>query len=262
MILRRFELTPYRQRIALTLFTGAVVVSVAVALAGLTWRLAGHADVGAITVPPVRTAPPVPDLAPALALAPFGRVGIDGDGATPTTLQLTLKGIVFARPAELSIAYIQSGSEAMKPFKPGEVVGGATISAIQINRVILNNGGRAEFLAFPDAFAKPGAAPAPAAAAVATGNPIAGAPPAPPPPPSPEALLQRLDATPTEGGYRIGAAAPAGLQQGDVIQRLNGTALTSHDAARNAIAVAQSNGTAQIQILRNGQPVTVTVPIR
>lgn len=263
MILRRFDLTPYRQRIVLNVVTGAMVVSVAFALAGLTWRLAGHADVGAITVPPVRTATPVPDLAPALALAPFGRAGVDAEGATPTTLQLSLKGIVFARPAELSIAYIQSGSEAMKPFKVGEAVGGATISAIQINRVILNNGGRSEFLAFPDPFAQPGTTPAAGTAPVApAGNAVTAAPPPAPTSPTPEAMLQRLGATPTDGGYRVGAGAPAGLQQGDVIQQLNGTPLTSPDAARAAIAGAQASGTAQIQILRNGRSVTVTVPIR
>ncbi|HET9510352.1 MAG TPA: type II secretion system protein N, partial [Sphingomonas sp.] len=262
MILRRFDLTPYRQRIVLNVFTGAVVVSVAFALAGLTWRLGGHADVGAITVPPMRTVAPVPDLTPALALAPFGRAGADADSATPTTLQLTLKGIVFARPAELSIAYIQSGTEVMKPFKMGEAVGGATISAIQINRVILNNGGRSEFLAFPDPFAKPGATPAPGAATVVPAvNAVTSAPPPPAPTsPTPEAMLQRLGATPTDGGYRIGAGAPAGLQQGDVIQQLNGSPLTSPDAARAAIAGAQASGTAQVQILGNGRSVTVTVP--
>lgn len=266
MILRRFDLSPYRQRIVLNVFTGAVIVSVAFALAGLTWRLGGHADVGAITVPPLRTAAPVPDLGPALALAPFGRAGADADSATPTTLQLTLKGIVFARPAELSIAYIQSGSEAMKPLKVGEAVGGATISAIQINRVILNNGGRSEFLAFPDPFAKPGTTPAAGAATVApvapAGNAVTAAPPPAPTSATPEAMLQRLGATPTDGGYRIGAGAPAGLQQGDVIQQLNGSPLTSPDAARAAIAGAQASGTAQIQILRNGRSVTVTVPMR
>ncbi|MFD1786588.1 type II secretion system protein N [Sphingomonas floccifaciens] len=274
MILRRFDLTPYRQRIVLDVFTGAVVVSVAFALAGLTWRLAGHADVGAITVPPVRTAAPVPDLAPTLALAPFGRAGVSADGATPTTLPLVLKGIVFARPAELSIAYIQSGSEAMKPFKVGEVVGGATIAAIQINRVIVTNGGRSEFLAFPDAFAKPGAAGATSGAAPSTvsipttpppvGNPVATSTPAPATPalPSAETVLQRMNATPTDGGYRVGAGAPTGMQQGDVVNRINGIAITSQDAVRAAIGNAQMNGVAEMQFTRNGRQMTVTVPFR
>jgi general secretion pathway protein C len=262
VILRRFDLTPYRMKLALDVLTALVIASVAVACAHLTWRLSGNADIGAITVPAVRSAPPVPDLAPALALAPFGRAGADGEGATPTALQLTLKGIVFARPAELSVAYIANGTEIAKPMKVGESVAGATISAIQVTRVLLNNGGRSEFLAFPDPFAKPGAAPGAAIAGSAPppqGNPVA----APPPPaPSAEAVLQRFDAQPVTGGYRIGANAPPGLRQGDVLQQLNVTPLTTPDAARAAISGAQSSGTASIQILRDGKPVTVTVPIR
>ncbi len=262
MILRRFDLTPYRMKLALDALTALVIASIAIACAHLTWRLAGNADVGAITVPAVRTAAPVPDLTPALALAPFGRAGADGEGATATTLQLTLKGIVFARPASLSVAYIASGTEVPKPMKVGESVAGATISAIQVTRVLLNNGGRIEFLAFPDPFAKPGApvaGPIAGTASPAPGNPVtAPAPPAV----TPEAVLQRFDAQAVSGGYRIGANAPAGLRQGDVLQQLNGTPLTNPDAARAAISGAQGSGTAQIQILRDGKPVTVTVPIR
>jgi general secretion pathway protein C len=258
MMLRRFDLTPYRVKLALDLFATLVIASVAVALAHLTWRLAGNADVGAITVPATRSAPVVPDLTPALALAPFGRAGADGEGATPTGLQLTLKGVVFARPAELSVAYIASGTDIAKPMKVGENVAGATISAIQVSRVLLNNGGRSEFLAFPDPFGKPPPAPGSAIAPAPQGNPVASAPPAP----NPDTILQRFDAQPVTGGYRIGANAPPGLQQGDVLQQLNGTPLTSPDAARNAISGAQSSGTASIQILRDGKPVTVTVPIR
>ncbi|WP_326525692.1 type II secretion system protein N [Sphingomonas sp.] len=261
MIPGQFDLTPRRQRLILNGATVLVVVSVAAALAGLTWRLMGHADVGAITVPATRTATQVPDTAPMLALDPFGRTGIDGDGAVATTLQIALKGIVFARPAELSVAYIQVGSEAAKPFKTGEAVSGATIAAIQPRRVLLSNGGRVEFLAFPDPFAPPpGTAPAgtPAPAPAPAGNPVA----APPAGPSAEQVLQRFDAQPADGGYRIGANGPPGLRQGDVLQQLNGTPLTSPDAARAAISGAQASGTAQVQILRDGKPVTVTVPIR
>ena len=265
MILRRFDLTPYRMKLALDVLTCLVIVSIAFALAHLTWRLSGNADVGAITVPAVRSAPPVPDLTAALALAPFGRAGADGEGATPTTLQLTLKGIVFARPSSLSVAYIAVGGEVPKPLKIGESISGATISGIQVTRVLLNNGGRSEFLAFPDPFAVPGAPVGGAIAGVPAapaGNPVTSPAPAPAPTVSPESVLQRLDAQAVSGGYRIGGNAPPGLRPGDVLQQLNGTPLTSPDAARAAITGAQSSGSAQIQILRDGKPVSVTVPIR
>lgn len=254
--LNRFDLTPYRMRMGLNVITGIVIVSVAFALAGLTWRLAGHADTGAITVPAIKRAVPVPDMAPALALAPFGRP-VGSDAASPTTLPLKLTGIVFARPESLSSAFISANGEPARAFRVGEAVGGATIQTIQVNRVLILNGGRVESLDYPDPFAGvAGAAPTPVPT-VAPGAP-------PPAAPSQDAaqLLQRLDATPAAGGYRIGANAPPGLREGDVVSQVNGAALSSPDAARDAFARAQSAGTAQIVVTRDGKPVTITVPIR
>jgi general secretion pathway protein C len=93
-----FALTPRQARLALDLLTGLVIVSVAFALAGLTWRLAGHAGSGAVTVPSGAAAvAAAPDIAPALALAPFGRAAA-GEGAQPTTLPHELKGVIAASP--------------------------------------------------------------------------------------------------------------------------------------------------------------------
>ena len=264
-LLARFELTPYRQRIALNLLTGAVAVSVAFALAGLTWRLAGHAGTGAITVPPSARPVLVPDLAPAIALAPFGRAA-PGDAAQPTGLALQLRGLIYAQPQSLASAFISPNGEQARPFKVGDAVLTATIEGIERNRVLLRNGGRVEFLAFPDPFAPAGgAAPAgagPGPAPITT----ATQPPAPPPvaatAPSPSDVLAGFDARPVPGGYQVGDNAPVGLRAGDVLQRVNGGALTSPEAARDAIARAQASGTAQVQIMRDGKPVTLTVPIR
>jgi general secretion pathway protein C len=260
----RFQLTPYGVGVALDVLTGLVVVSVAFALAGLTWRLAGYADSGAVTVPAAKRAAPVPDLAPAIALAPFGQPATNLESAVATGLPLQLRGIVSARPESLSSAIIQVGSEVARPFKVGEAVSGATIQAIEPRRVLLMNGGRVEFLAFPDPFAAP---PAPGSVAPgAPSSPPAAAVPAPLPVPSapanPAALLQRLDAQPISGGYRVGTNAPPGLQPGDVLQQVNGQALSSPDAAAAALTKAQASGTAQIQITRDGKPVTLTVPVR
>jgi general secretion pathway protein C len=256
-LLSRFELTPYRQRVALTLFAGAMVVSVAFALAGLTWRLAGHAGTGAITVPPAQRVSPVPDLAPALALAPFGRAAA-GEGAQPTGLALQLRGLVYAQPQSLAAAFISESGAQPKPFRVGDAVQSATIEAIERHRVLLRNGGRLEALAFPDPFAKATPTPVPGAATVAQPAPVASVAPAPTTPD----LLARLDARPVSGGLQIGENAPPGLRAGDVVQRVNGGALTSPDAAREALARAQAAGSAQVQILRDGKPVTLTVPIR
>ncbi|MHA6722503.1 type II secretion system protein N [Sphingomonas sp. RS2018] len=264
MSVRRFELTPWRMARALDVLTALVIVSIAVALAHLTWRLGGNVDTGAITVPPVRRAVAVADVAPAIALAPFGRAGVNGEGAPATALPLVLKGVVFARPETLSIAYIANGTEVAKPYKVGEAVAGATIQSIGTTRVLLSNGGRTEFLAFPDPFGRttPPGSPAPATPGAVTAAPVSSAPPPPPAAPDAAAVISRLGAEPTANGYRIGANAPPGLRQGDVVAQVNGQAITSPDAARDAFARAQANGTAQITIQRDGKPVTLTLPVR
>lgn len=268
-------LTPRQARIGLDLFTGAVVVSVAVALAGLTWRIAGHAGTGAITVPSGSSGPAVtPDIGAAVALAPFGKASVSEAGQA-TALPFELKGVIAASPAELSTAFISVSGQPAKPYRVGDNVNGATVQAILRDRVILANGGRNEFLAFPDPTLSPEQRQAAAAGQAPAANPVTapgapavrtpGAPPAPsaaPPQATVAGILQRFDATPVSGGYRIGDNGPPGMVAGDVIQSVNGTALSDPAAAQGAFAAAQSSGSAQIQVLRDGKRLTLTVPLR
>ncbi len=271
-------LTPRQARIGLNLFTGAMVVSVAVALAGLTWRIAGHAGTGAITVPSGTSGPAVaPDIGAAVALAPFGKPTASEAGQA-TGLPLELKGVIAAGPGELSSAFISVSGQPAKAYKVGDNINGATVQSILRDRVILANGGRNEFLAFPDptltpeqrqaaAQGQPAPAPpnpvtAPAGAPQIRTVPGAPPPPAGPPQASVGSILQRFDASPVQGGYRIGDNGPPGMVAGDVIQSVNGTSLSDPAAAQGAFAAAQANGTAQIQILRDGKRITLTVPLR
>lgn len=239
----------------------AAIVSVAVALAGLVWRLAGHANTGAITVPSEARARAVTvDSGPAVAWSPFGSPTA-ADATSPTGIQAVLKGVVFARPAELSISFVSIGNEAAKPYKVGDALAGAQVTEIRRDRIILNNGGRLEYLAFPDPFGQ--ATPTPGQAAPPPAQPMA--PPAAPaalPPPSAQAVLSRLNATPVAGGYAIGANAPPGMRSGDVVQSVNGAAMTDQSAVNSAIASAAASGQAQVTILRDGKPITVSIPIR
>jgi general secretion pathway protein C len=269
-----FTLTQRQARIGIDLFTGAMVVSVAIALAGLTWRIAGHAGTGAITVPSGTSGPAVaPDIGPAVALAPFGKPSVSEAGQ-PTSLPLELKGVIAASPAALSSAFISVSGQPAKAFKVGDTINGASIQAILRDRVILANGGRSEFLAFPDPTLTPEqrqaaqqgqAATAPANPVTAPAARSAGAPPAPvaaPPAATVAGILQRFDASPVQGGYRIGENGPPGMVAGDVIQSVNGTSLSDPTAAQGAFAAAQASGSAQIQVLRDGKRLTLTVPLR
>lgn len=260
-MIRLSDFSPRQARTTLDIATAAVVVSVAIALAGLTWRIAGHAGTGAVTVPSgARPVAQPADVTAALAFAPFGK-GAVTDASQATALPLKLKGVFAASPAELSVAYIEVSGEPAKPFRVGEAAGGGTIEGILRDRVLLRANGRIEFLAFPD----PMLTSEQQAAATATPAPQqAGAarPPAPAvPPPAAAPALASLTPAPG-GGLQVGSSAPPGLQPGDVITSINGTAISSQASAASALAAAQQRGSAQIQITRDGKPVTLTVPTR
>ncbi|MCP3728801.1 PDZ domain-containing protein [Sphingomonas sp. MG17] len=259
-MIRILDLSPRQSRTALDIATAAVVISVAVALAGLTWRIAGHAGTGAVTVPSgARPVAQVADITPALAFAPFGK-GAATDASQATALPLRLKGVFAASPASLSVAYIEVGSEPSKPFRIGEAPGGGVIEGILRDRVLLRVNGRIEFLAFPD----PTLTAEQQAAALTKAPPSAplqpGSPPAPPPPAATSAFASLAPAP--GGGLQVGANAPPGLRPGDVITSINGTPVTSQASAATALAAAQASGSAQVQITRDGKPVTLTVPTR
>ena len=259
-MIRLPDLSPRQARTALDIATAAVVVSVAIALAGLTWRIAGHASSGAVTVPSDTRAVTAPaDVTAALAFAPFGKSAVT-DASQATALPLKLKGVFAASPAELSVAYIEVGGEPAKAFRVGEAAGGGTIEGILRDRVLLRVSGRIEFLAFPDPTLTSDQQAQAAAGPAQQVQPNAAAPASPNTAAVPSAIVSGL--TPVPGGVQIGSNAPPGLQQGDVITSVNGQAISSQASAASALAAAQSRGTAQIQITRDGKPVTLTVPTR
>ncbi len=271
-----------------------VVASVALALAGLTWRLTGWDDgrssiVTAETLPP-RVAGPDPDVARIVGLAPFGG-GAGGAGLPASTLGLVLKGVLLAYPPEASLALIASGEGPAQSFGVGaSPAGNAVIEAIEIDRVILKVGDRRELLGFPEPAlvappaTTPGAgitiapvAPPPspeAVAALASASPIASAAaaaaqtrPAPPPTVDPAAAVAAMGATATAGGYRIGPNPPAelrrfGLQPGDVIQTLNGETVGDLANDRALVQRAVASGGARVEIVRDGRRLTLTFPLR
>jgi general secretion pathway protein C len=257
-MIRLPDLSPRQTRTTLDIATAAVIVSVAIALAGLTWRIAGHASTGAVTVPSgARSLAASTDVTAALAFAPFGKGAIT-DASQATALPLKLRGVFAAAPADLSVAYIEVGGEPAKAFRIGEAPGGGTIEGILRDRVLLRVNGRIEYLAFPDptltADQQADAAAKPAAAQPAGAQTAA-------PPPAAAAALAGLAPAPG-GGLQVGGSAPPGLQPGDVITSINGTAISSQASAASALAAAQQRGSAQIQITRDGKPVTLTVPTR
>lgn len=281
------------------------VISIGWALAHLTWRLVGWDD-GRTEVAVAATLPPLApggdqDVKAIVALAPFGGgagSNLSPDGLPASSLGLILKGVLLAFPAEASTALIApaDGQPAMAYAVGQAVVGNAVIEAIEIDRVIINNGGNREVLAFPDLTPNapgqpaqpgaitPGATPIPAPpaqpqptaagqAALAAASPVAtaqaqaqAARPAAPANAAP-ASLSSLGVAAESGGYRVGAnPAPeltrAGLRAGDVVAAVNGQAIGPGTDERTLIQRAMQAGNARVDIIRDGRRMTVTVPLR
>lgn len=278
-----------------------VVVSLALGVARLTWRLVGWDDGRRAVWTPAALAPvggaTGGDLASILTWAPFGGGGSGGaDGLPISTLGVVLKGIVYAVGGG-STALIAGGDGAVQIFTVGQApVGNAVIEAIEVDRVILNVGGRREALMLPHpagaplvgapaagavpsvaapAVAAPGTSPE-AQAALAASSPIAtaaaaaaSARPAPPPQPSmtPSASMDSMGVTASPQGYVVGAdSAPqllrAGLRPGDVIKSLNGQALGDPASDQQTFQRAAAGGRARVEIVRDGRSLTLTVPLR
>jgi general secretion pathway protein C len=276
--------TPRQAELGVDLFTGAVIASVAIALAGLTWRLSGDSgDAAHVAAVPLARPPVQIDVSPILALAPFGRTVTAATATSPTALGLELRGIVLAIPRAASTALIGTSGGPTRAWVIGQALdGGAVIQDIAIDHVVLSVNGQAQVLAFPNATPPtlPPPPPVPAAPmAIAPGVPpvnlstpvpVAPPPQVPPPPPSrpaSQAFLDSMGATPTGSGYRIGpnisgAMRQAGLQPGDMIEKVNGTNVGDVERDRRLFDAAAQAGVARVEVVRDGTRVTLAFPLR
>ena len=278
-----------REALVLTMITGLVIASLAFGLAGMTWRLAGlndGRDRVALVVEPAASERST-DIAPILALAPFGGVVAD---AQASASGMTLKAIFMAYPAEASSALISVGDAPATVVYPGQALSsGALIQSIAVDHVVLQINGQAERLEFPkpvdlsgDPPASPGAVQAqvpdqPQAGTVATALPaaatdrgmnaavveqyrqrLAG---------NPQAVASEMNVTATATGYRVGDNPPAplraaGLQAGDIVERVNNQPVGAPGSARSVLDQAILSGGARVEVLRNGRRITLSFPLR
>lgn len=284
-----------RDEIALRVVSVVVVGSLALALAGLTWRLVGWDDgrsevavAGSLAPLGAAAAPGADaDVARIVSLAPFGGAAAPGGLPSASALGLVLKGVIMAYPASASTALISVGDGPAAIYGIGQTpVGDAVIEQIEVDHVILTSGGTRQRLDFPmpvvvDPAAAtptpPGAGitvtPATPAAPPASASPLSNAPSAAAS--SGAAAAPAVNAaaaigagvTATAAGYRIGPNPSAeirrfGLQPGDVIESLNGQAVGDAGLDAALIERARSSGQARVVILREGRRLTVNLPLR
>lgn len=278
-----------------------VAVSVALALAHLTWRLVGWDDGRRTIATPEQLSPvgggAASGLASILALAPFGSAPVDASGLPQTSLALELNGVIYAAASSVSTALISVSGAAPQSFSVGQApMGNATIEAIEMDRVVLNVGGRREALSFPRvsvtaAAAATASAPSslsppqispeatsalasasPIATALAARNGAAGstAPQAPRPAAAaanPAAALAAAGVSATNEGYRVGPDAPqqllrAGLRPGDLVRTLNGQPVGDLQSDQQLFERAAAAGSARVEVVRDGRTLTLTFPLR
>ncbi|HNI62243.1 MAG TPA: type II secretion system protein N [Agitococcus sp.] len=243
-------------------------------MAGLLWLIAGQ-DQAALAKPtPVSSAAaPVNVDSSRLASftifkAPVIESVSQNANAPDTSLQLKLDGVFASSSQSQSSAIIsEQGQGIGKLYRVGQqVVGGAVLSAVYVDRVLLQRNGQEEVLRFIKSNLLGGDTPPVASNPVASQADKA------------HSLLsnaiQRLDSDASsylnemgliasQQGYEITDNTPShirrnlGLKAGDRVVRLNGQTLGNVQLDKNLLQQIQQTGRARIEIQRGGQHLTI-----
>ena len=195
--------------------------------------------------------------------------------AVPTRLPLTLEAVFVSSTPAQSGAIISQRGKPGKLYGPGDMLpGNARLSEVEATQVILQRAGVREALAFKSTFkATPNQSER---QTNATANLAA-------PQKSVEPLLQQLNTELAQdpsgtlkrmgvsqnkgGGYRVSDTASnpyltqSGLQPGDVVLSINGRPLGDINVDRMALANLASSGSVSVELLRNGQTLTITTRV-
>jgi general secretion pathway protein C len=213
----------------------------------------------AVMTPPPGTPPPARENPPSSPIAPPPR-------RPHAPLAFVLCATNVAHDPERSTATILDGP-AMGVYGTGEALpGGGRLARVAAGFIEVDRGdGDRQRLAFPGSSASPGsAAPAPAAGPldrierVQIQALLA----------DPSALLREgTRVRPTAEGVRVVGVRPGslaarfGLENGDLIQAVDGKRLTSPDAALELVGRIRTASSMSVEILRRGQVVTRVVAI-
>ncbi len=248
-------MTPRQLRRGIDIYTGAVIASVAVALAGLTWRLTGDPGVGPMAAPIAANAGQVSDLRPLIALTPFGSAATMVVAAGPMDTTIKLKAIFMAIPAEASSVLIAGSDGKVAVYGLGAAVGGGIINSIGPEQIVLRTAQGLQTIGFNPAAA--GVGPTSMTTATMTGPAAPTSQLAPVAPPAPPLSVSAPE------GYSVGNAPPpallaAGIHAGDVIVQLNGAPVGARSNERELVGAAMAAGTARIEVLRDGRRVSLS----
>jgi len=203
-----------------------------------------------------------------------------------SSLRATLIGTMVANRAEWSFATIRDDSaQSVGMYLPGDQFMGADVLSVERLRVVLLNQGRKEYLAIGDL--------SPAAPAMPT--PVATAAPAASngegiqqldennyeiPRDEIDKQLSNLNGLATQArivpsfkngqanGFKLFSIRPGslyskiGIQNGDVIRRINGYEINSPDKALEVYSKLKESSKIEIEVERRGKPLTKTYNIK
>ena len=148
-------------RLGIFLAAGLVTAGFAVKAAQVTWHLAGQTGGSMNAMPSTPAAPAADartDVDAIIALEPFGTASApvaDLSPARETSLGLELLGVVAAEEGGRSSAVIRESGGTAETYSIGdEIPGGARLTAVAADHVVLSVAGRRESLSFPDALAR------------------------------------------------------------------------------------------------------------
>jgi len=244
-------------------------------LAALLWRAVGSTEGDPAPVPAVVPQAPAVDLTAIVNAHLFGVASETGDPSTApaTSANLTLAGTLAGREPEHGWAIIAASGQPARVYVTGaSLPGGAKLFSVYTDRVILDRNGARESLLLPRLTSGTGAiAPR-----------IAGLPPAIAPNASlADSVRQLLVQNPAAGGdllrpqpvfaggtlrgYRVypgrnrAQFAGLGLQPGDLVLAVNGTALDDPNRGLEILRGIGQGAAVTLTVDRGGQQQQITV---
>lgn len=230
----------------------------------------------------VATQPPV-DIQKVVAAHLFGVATADSTATDPanapaSTANLVLAGTIATQDPKHGVAIISDGGGPSKVFSVGDGVGGATVHAVYMDRVLLDRGGSLEALVLPRLLqGSQAAVPAARTSGVFGGDSRALS--------AAENLRRKVQQDPgilneimrtvpsydnkagklrgfrAYPGHNRMIFAKLGLRPGDLVTAINGTPLDDPQRSQEVINTIQSSEHATVTIERAGQRQDITLNV-
>jgi len=247
--------------------TAVLVVLLGVRAATLVASLSGApAAMPDATPAPPATTRNVVDVPSILRANLFGQAApTPGSGNAPVTnMSLVLAGVIAHADEKLGFAMLGSSATDIKVYRVGDSVpGGARLSSVLVDRVLLDRGGTLEALMIPPVIAG-GSAPLVSTPPPAPGSSVArvqqvlrdnpaliGQVIQRQPVISPEGKLRGMRVYP---GTNAQAFNRLGMRPGDLVTAINGTTLEDQTRGEEIFNSLSGAAEARVTVIRNGSP--------